>query len=164
MDPKEEKIREFLKLFKEQNFLVEPDKSGLEKVLADLSVTDSWDNRYSYQEVNIISPFYQYMTNTMKVLVSLVVVALLVGGVAYFNLSNDGGVKLGMLTGKDDATTQEDQVFADTVDGDINSLLASFERENAEEVNLLTSDIDDSFLAEEDLLLAEINNTYQDEL
>ncbi|HRZ30147.1 MAG TPA: hypothetical protein P5274_00535 [Candidatus Paceibacterota bacterium] len=152
MDPKEEKIRRFLKLFREQNLLVTPDKVGLEKAL------------YNYQEVNIISPFYQYMSNTMKVLVSLVVVALLIGGIAYFNFAGLGGVKLGMLTDNDDTSVQEEQTFEDSVDGDINSLLASFEGENAEEINLLTSDIDDSFLAEEDLLLAEINNTYQDEL
>lgn len=152
MNSKEEKIRKFLKLFREQGSLAEPDPSRLEMILS------------SYQEVNIISPFYQYMSNTMKVIVSLVVVALLVGGVAYFNLVGNDEVKLGMLTDKASDSAQEEQVFEDTVDGDINSLLASFEKENLEETNLLANDFDDSFLSEEDLLLAEINNTYQDEL
>lgn len=150
MDPKEEQIRRVIDLFKEQGLMAKPARSGLEQVLARFAVTDDAEARYNYKEVNIISPFYQYMTSTMKVIVSVIVIALLVGGVAYFKLTPNGDGELA-------ATTAES--------GDLGDLVASLDQEQSEETSLLASgDVESSDLANEVSLLAEINNLNKDEI
>ena len=151
MDFNEEKLEKIVKLLKTQGFSVKPEANGLADILAKIEITVSPEMRYTNKEVNIISPFYNYMSNSMKVLVSLVVVALLAGGVAYFNLAGP------TIVGGPDIAVNGDE--------DLGSLLASLGQEQSEEAILLaTEEVDGSTLVNESLLLGEINQTYQNEL
>lgn len=165
METEEEKNRQLIKLLQEQAFSAKPSKASLERVLRELPVTEESPVRYNNQEVNIISPFYYHMSNTMKVLVSVVVIALLVGGVAYFNLwvPSDDSATVATMENNFDQTGPSN--FEDSAIGDINSLIASFDEEQAKETILLAAgDVDATTLAEEGTLVGEINQTYQDEL
>ena len=165
MEIEEEKTKEIIKLFQEQALSAKPSEAGLKRVLGELPVTEESLVRYNNQEVNIISPFYYYMSNTMKVLVSVAVVALLAGGAVYFKLSVPSDDSTTVAT-NDSGFSQNDSLkFEDSVNGDIDSLLASFDEEQSEETTLLASgDINTSILADESSLVGEINQTYQDEL
>lgn len=166
MEIEEEKNKEIIKLFQEQALSVKPSEAGLGRVLEELSVTEESPVRYNNQEVNIISPFYYHMSNTMKVLVSVVVVALLAGGAAYFKLSAPSDDSSNTVATEESGFSQvETSNFEDSATGDIDSLLASFDQEKSEETTLLaTGDVDIATLADENMLLGEINQTYQNEL
>ena len=89
----------------------------------------------------------------MKVIVSVIVIALLVGGIAYFKLMPSGN----------EGTIATNQISGDGDDMDV--LLASLDQEQSEETSLLaTGDVENSILAEESSLLGEINKINQDEL
>lgn len=136
MNFNDEKLNKIVKLLKQQSLLVEPEADGLVEVLAKIEINNN--------KVNIISPFYNYnfMSNSMKVLVSLVAVALLAGGVTYFKLTPATSEK---------ATISESD--------DLGNLVASLDQEQSEETQLLaTEDADVSASGDESSLLSEIKD------
>lgn len=98
-----------------------------------------------------------------KVLISIVIVALLIGGVAYFKFYSPQGEKTDMTTTEEGSLSPEEIQAVSGGDEDIAGLITDLDKERTEEASLLKADDTDSFV-EEDSLLGEVNKTYQDVL
>ncbi len=100
------------------------------------------------------------MSKTIKIIVSLVVIVLiLLAGVVYFYFKSADIIEEPFWPGK------VVNPSAKTGDVDLDSLLSSLDQEQAEETELLRSgDANVSALTDNNSLLDEINQTYQNEL
>lgn len=101
------------------------------------------------------------MGNTAKILILFIIVIVLVGGIFYYQST--------LNVDKDSELLKEEsadrQALNQSGDEDIKSLLSSLDEEQNEETSLLADEESNGSLSvEENLLVDEVNQTYQNEL
>lgn len=153
---------------KERAAKLEPGRAGFDYFYDRLAVTGDDELRFNKQKVNIISPFYSFMSNTGKVLSVLAIVAVCaIGGIAYYQLAVPVGTEIGDVARDLAAKPAEDEVnievSAVSSGEPVAGLLDSLQQEIVAEDALLARESASAYGAEEDKLLADLNS-YDNEI
>lgn len=167
MENKEDNFNDVVSRLESWAFRLEPSLNGWQSLLDKLAVTEEGDNRFHKQKVNIISPFYNFMSNTGKVLSVMALVAVLaIGGVIYYQMAVPVGEEVGSLASNFKLPTTKNSgeaEFASVVGEPVAGLLALLNEELDAETSLLASEGNNFSNSLEEELLADLNK-YENEI
>lgn len=163
MENKEDNLNDVIARLESRALKLEPSRQSWQTLVDRLSVTEEVENRLNKQKVNIISPFYRFMSNTGKVLSALALVAVFaIGGVVYYQMAVPVSEEVGTLATNLNLPIKG-QVADDTsitsIGGGepITGLLTLINEELNAEDKLLAGESISAYGLEEDQLLADLN-------
>lgn len=167
MENKEDNFNDVVSRLESWAFRLEPSLNGWQSLLDKLAVTEEGDNRFNKKKVNIISPFYSFMSNTGKVLSVMALVAVFaIGGVIYYQMAVPVGEEVGSLASnfKLPIAKNSGEVEFSNIGGEpVAGLLALLGEELNAEATLFSSEEDNFGNSLEEELLADLNK-YENEI
>lgn len=162
METKEDNFNDVIARLEDVALKLEPSRQSWQILIDRLAVTEEMESRFNKQKVNIISPFYSFMSNTGKVLSVLALVAIFaIGGTVYYQMAVPVSEEVGTLaTNLNLPINQADDEASITSIGGgepITGLLTLINEELTAEDKLLASEAISAYGLEEDQLLVDLN-------
>jgi len=168
MENKEDNFNDVIARLEMRAKELAPSRLGWQTLVDRMVVTEEVDIRLNKQKVNIISPFYSFMSNTGKVLSALALIAVFsIGGVVYYQMAVPVSEEVGSLASnlKLPVNDSSDDVGVISIGGGepITGLLTLINEELRAEDDLLSTESANAYGSEEEQLLADLNK-YQNEI